>query len=72
MREHRFPIRMQQLAEKGLTGKGWEFDLNRFKLGAPPDGGFGLGLTRLAMLLPELPCIKEAPFIHRGPTRLTP
>lgn len=72
VREHRHPILMQQLAEKGLTGKGMEFYLDSFKLGAPPHGGFGLGLTRLAMLFLGLPGIKEASFIHRGPGRLVP
>ena len=66
VREHRYPILMQQLAEKGLTGKGMEFYLDSVKLGAPPHGGFGLGLTRLAMLFLGLPGIKEASFIHRG------
>lgn len=72
VREHRHEILMQQLAEKGLTGKGMEFYLESFKLGAPPHGGFGLGLSRLVMLFLGLPGIKEATFIHRGPGRLTP
>ena len=72
LREHRYEILMQQLAEKGLTGKGMEFYLESFKLGAPPHGGFGLGLSRLGMLFLGLPGIKEATFIHRGLGRLTP
>jgi aspartyl/asparaginyl-tRNA synthetase len=72
IREHRHATLMAQLAEKGLTGKGMEFYLDSFKLGAPPHGGFGLGLTRLVMLFLGLPGIKEASFIHRGPSRLTP
>jgi aspartyl/asparaginyl-tRNA synthetase len=55
-----------------MTGKGMEFFLESFKLGAPPHGGFGLGLARVVMLFLGLPGIKEAVFIHRGPGRLTP
>lgn len=72
VREHRHQVLMEQLAEKGLTGKGMEFYLESFKLGAPPHGGFGLGLARLLMLFLGLPGIKEASFIHRGPGRIAP
>lgn len=72
IREHRHEVLMAQMAEKGLTGKGMEFYLESFKLGAPPHGGFGMGLARVVMLFLGLPGIKEATFIHRGPGRLTP
>lgn len=72
VREHRHAILMEQVAEKGLTGKGIEFFLESFKLGAPPHGGFGLGLARLTMLFLGLGSIKEATFVHRGPGRLVP
>lgn len=72
VREHRHPVLMQQLVEKGLTGKGMEFYLESFKLGSPPHGGFGMGLARVVMLFLGLASIKEAGFIHRGPGRLTP
>lgn len=72
VREHRYAILLSQLAEKGLTGKGMEFYLDSFKLGAPPHGGFGLGLVRLVALFLGLAGIKEASFIHRGPGRLVP
>ncbi|HEY8096469.1 MAG TPA: amino acid--tRNA ligase-related protein, partial [Methylobacter sp.] len=72
VREHRLAVLMKQLAEKGLTGKGMEFYLDLFKLGAPPHGGFGLGLVRLVALFLGLPWIKGASFIHRGPGRLVP
>lgn len=70
VREHRYDVLMGQVAEKGLTGKGMEFFLESFKLGAPPHGGFGLGLSRLVMLFLGLPGIKEASFIHCGRGRL--
>ena len=72
VREHRYDVLMAQLAEKGLTGKGMEFYLDSFKLGAPKHGGFGLWLARLTMLFLALPGIKETTFIHRGPSRITP
>lgn len=72
VREHRHAALLGQLSEKGLTGKGMEFYLESFRLGAPPHGGFGLGLARLTMLFLGLPGIKEATFIHRGPGRISP
>ena len=72
VREHRHAVLLQQLHEKGLSGAGVEFYLDAFMLGAPPHGGFGLGLARLTTLFLGLPGIKEAVFIHRGPGRLSP
>lgn len=72
VREHRHAVLLQQLQEKGLSGQGAEFYLDAFTLGAPPHGGFGLGLARLTALFLGLPGIKEAVFIHRGPGRLSP
>lgn len=70
-REHRYDILKQQAEEKGLA-KDVEFYLQFFKYGCPPHGGFGLGLDRITMNLLELPNIKEAMFIFRGPERITP
>lgn len=72
VREHRYEVLMAQMKEKGLIGKGMEFYLESFKLGAPKHGGFGLGLARLTMLFLGLPGIKETTFIHRGPSRISP
>ena len=69
-REHRYDVLKKQAKEKGLD-KDVEFYLEFFAYGCPPHGGFGIGLDRLTMLLLGLP-IKEAMFIFRGPTRLTP
>ncbi len=70
-REHRYETLLQQATEKGLD-KDVEFYLQFFKYGCPPHGGFGIGVDRLTMLLLGIPTIKEAMFIFRGPTRLTP
>ena len=70
-REHRYEILKQQAEEKGLK-KDVEFYLEFFRYGCPPHGGFGLGLDRITMLLLDIPTIKEAMFIFRGPNRLLP
>ena len=70
-REHRYDILKAQAEEKGLK-KDVEFYLEFFRYGCPPHGGFGIGLDRITMLLLELPSIKEAMFIFRGPNRLLP
>ena len=69
-REHRYDVLKKQAHEKGLD-KDVEFYLEFFAYGCPPHGGFGIGVDRLTMLLLGLP-IKEAMFIFRGPSRLTP
>ena len=69
-REHRYDILKAQADEKGLT-EDVKFYLEFFKYGCPPHGGFGLGIDRLTMLLLGLN-IKEAMFLFRGPSHLTP
>ena len=70
-REHRYEILKEQAKEKGLE-KDVEFYLEFFKYGCPPHGGFGIGIDRIIMNLLELPSLKEAMFLFRGPERLTP
>ncbi len=69
-REHRYEVLKAQADEKGLT-EDVKFYLEFFKYGCPPHGGFGLGIDRLTMLLLGLN-IKEAMFLFRGPSHLTP
>ena len=57
--------------EKGLA-KDVEKYLQFFKYGIPPHGGFAIGVDRLTMLLLNLPSLKEAQFLFRGPDRLDP
>jgi len=70
-REHRYEYIKKQAQEKGL-GKDVEFYLDFFKYGCPPHGGFAIGLERLTMLLLNIPTVKEAQFIFRGPNRINP
>lgn len=72
MREHRHAMLLSQLADKGLSGAGAEGYLESFQWGAPPHGGFGLGLARLVALHLGLPSIREATFLHRTPKSIVP
>ena len=71
-REHRVDILTKQALEKGLHAEPIQFYLDFFRYGCPPHGGFGLGLSRLLMVLLGMNNIREAVFIFRGPTRLNP
>ncbi len=50
-REHRYEVLKQQALEKGLGLGPIQFYLDFFRYGCPPHGGFGLGLSRLLMVL---------------------
>jgi len=69
-REHRYDVLCRQAEERGL-GEDVKFYTEFFRYGCPPHGGFGLGVDRLTMLLLGVG-IKEAMFLFRSPSRLTP
>ncbi|BDA46327.1 Aspartate-tRNA ligase, cytoplasmic [Coccomyxa sp. Obi] len=46
--------------------------INAFKFGAPPHGGFGVGLERVVMLFCGLDNIRKTSLFPRDPKRLTP
>jgi len=71
-REHRIEILEQQAIEKGLDPKELEYYLDFFRYGIPPHGGFGMGLSRVMMLMLEQSSIREVTYLFRGPTRLIP
>lgn len=71
-REHRVEVLIEQAKEKGLDPEELDFYLDFFRYGVPPHGGFGMGLSRVLMLMLRLPNIREATYLFRGPTRLTP
>lgn len=71
-REHRYDILKQQIIDKGINPETLSVYLDFFKYGCPPHGGFGVGLSRIMMLIFEIDNIREATFIYRGPTRLNP
>jgi nondiscriminating aspartyl-tRNA synthetase len=71
-REHRYEVLKTQALAKGLTLEPIQNYLNYFRYGTPPHGGFGFGLSRFMMIMLGLSNIREAVFLFRGPTRLTP
>jgi nondiscriminating aspartyl-tRNA synthetase len=71
-REHRVDVLIEQAKDKGLDPEELGFYLDFFRYGVPPHGGFGMGLSRVLMLMLQLPNLREATYLFRGPTRLTP
>lgn len=71
-REHRYDVLAKQAIEKGLHLEPIQFYLDFFRYGCPPHGGYGMGLSRLMMVMLGMNNIREAVYIFRGPTRLNP
>ncbi len=71
-REHRVEVLKKQATEKGLSYEPIQYYLDFFRYGCPPHGGFGLGLSRLMMVMLGVSNIRESVYIFRGPTRITP
>jgi nondiscriminating aspartyl-tRNA synthetase len=71
-REHRVEVLEEQARDKGLDPEELGFYLDFFRYGTPPHGGFGMGLSRVLMLMLHLPNLREATYLFRGPSRLTP
>ncbi|MBP5485405.1 MAG: aspartate--tRNA(Asn) ligase [Alphaproteobacteria bacterium] len=71
-REESYSKLCEQLREKGLHQEGLQWYLECFRYGMPPHGGWGFGGARFIKQLLELPTIREAMFLFRGPTRLMP
>ena len=71
-REHRLDVLLKQAQEKGLSTGPIQFYLDFFRYGCPPHGGFGMGLSRLLMVMLNLPNIRETVFLFRGPNHLIP
>jgi len=71
-REHRYEVLKNQALDKGLTLEPIQNYLNYFRYGCPQHGGFGFGLSRFLMVMLDLPNIREAVYLFRGPNRLQP
>jgi nondiscriminating aspartyl-tRNA synthetase len=71
-REHRVDVLVEQARGKGLDPEELDFYLDFFRYGVPPHGGFGMGLSRVLMLMLNLSNIRETTYLFRGPTRLLP
>ncbi len=71
-REHRHDKLMIQVKEKGMTKESVEWFTKYFKYGAPPMGGFCIGVERLVMQMLDIPNIREVMLFPRTPERLLP
>lgn len=71
-REHRAEELAQNISEKGINPANMQGYIDFFRYGCPPHGGFGVGLARLIAKMLNLPSIKEATFLFRGPNRILP
>ncbi|AFH42825.1 aspartate--tRNA(Asn) ligase [Fervidicoccus fontis] len=71
-REHRADVLENQIKEKGLNVKNFEFFIKFFRYGMPPHGGAGLGLERLVQMMLGLKNIREVRLLPRDPERLSP
>lgn len=71
-REHRYDVLKAQALEKGLGENDIKYYLDFFRYGCPPHGGFGLGLTRILMILLDVANVREVTYLYRGPNRIEP
>ncbi len=71
-REHRYDVLVSQIKEKGMNPESLEWFTKFFAYGAPPHGGFAVGIERLTMKMLDLPNIKEAALFPRDPERVLP
>jgi aspartyl-tRNA synthetase len=71
-REHRYDLLIQQIKDKKLKPTEFEFYTTPFKYGAPPHGGFGMGIDRLVTFILDLPNIREAVLFPRDVDRIGP
>jgi aspartyl-tRNA synthetase len=71
-REHRYEKIMRQVKEKGMSPVSLQWFTEPFKYGAPPHGGFNIGVERLTMQLLDIDNIREATLFPRTPERLLP
>ena len=71
-REHRVDVLTKQAADKNIPIESIKHYIDFFRYGCPPHGGFGLGLTRLLMIILDRKNVREVTYLYRGPNRLLP
>lgn len=71
-REHRYDELIKNAKEKKLNLKNLRWFTEFFRYGAPPMGGFCVGIERFTMKLLDLSNIKEAVLFARTPERVLP
>ena len=62
----------KKFKQKGLDPSAFEFYIKSFRYGMPPHAGWGLGLERLAMIILDIPNIREVTLFPRDRTRIVP
>jgi aspartyl/asparaginyl-tRNA synthetase len=63
---------MEQVKEKGMSTVSMQWFTEFFRYGAPPHGGFNIGIERMTMQLLDIANIQEAVLFPRTPDRLLP
>ena len=71
-REHRYEKIIEQAKGKGLNVDNLKWFSEFFKYGAPPHGGFSIGIERLTMKILGIQNIREAVLFPRTPDLLVP
>jgi aspartyl-tRNA synthetase len=71
-REHRYEQLIKNVKERKMPLNSVEWFTKFFKYGAPPHGGFAIGIERITQMLLGLPNIREATLFPRDPERTTP
>ncbi|MEK6830189.1 MAG: aspartate--tRNA(Asn) ligase [Nanoarchaeota archaeon] len=71
-REHRYDKLIKNVKDKKIPPKSVEWFTKFFKYGAPPHGGFAIGIERITMMLLNIENVREAVLFPRDPGRLTP
>jgi len=71
-REHRVEILENNLIEMGLEPSDFSFYTDGFRYGAPPHGGWGLGVARLLMILIGAGNVREVVLFPRDRKRVSP
>jgi len=71
-REHRYDKLMKNVKDKKMPLENVEWFVKFFKYGAPPHGGFSIGIERLTQVLLGLSNVREATLFPRDTERLVP
>lgn len=71
-REHRYEKLTKNIKERKMNAENVEWFTKFFKYGAPPHGGFAVGIERFTQMLLNLPNIRDATLFPRDPERTTP
>lgn len=71
-RIHLPELLIERIKAKGLNPRNFKYYIDSFRYGAPPHGGWSIGLERITQVICNLDNIKEATMFPRDRDRLTP